>query len=567
MRLFIIIMLHILLSAMPVETLQAQDTTAEQQQISGKRAFIEGITAFENENYEQAVELLSLAYTRLPEQGGISLSLADAYFQLGDLSNATYYAEQATKLDPANKWYHLKLAEIYRQSGNNTEAVNELEIILEHHPDDLQVVQQLAEAYASRGEYAASNQMYNRLLKKQGASIPVLLQKLQNFDRLNMKDSVITQLEQIRELDPDNLSTLQVISDYYLEMGQTEKAKSILEQALQQNSRDPQTLIMLADLYANEAEWERVGSLLENVISDPVVEPEAKLTIARYILSQYQQDSSNRLLIDATSKVLQTFIESEPDYARAHALSADFFIETQQIEKALDALKKTTELTPSNGDAWRQRLQILMSDQQYREVIDLAPRADEMVPQDPFILYFWGSAYLAEEQYKHAVEKLAVAADLPARGNFKTVVYTNLADTYAALNEWEDAFKAYEMALSMDDRNDTALNNYAYYLALQKQQLDKAETMALKALKLSNNQSRGTYLDTVGWIYYQKEEFERAVTYIQKAVEAGETSAEVMEHLGDVYHKLDKPDLAREWWQNAFQKDSTRTHLQDKISQ
>lgn len=567
MRLFIIFTLYILLSAMPVETVQAQDATTEQQQISGKKAFIEGITAFENENYEQAVELFSFAYTHLPEQGGISLALADAYFQMGDLSNATYYAEQATKLDPVNKWYHLKLVEIYRQAGNISEAINELETILEHHPDDSQVLRQLAEAYASQGEYTASNQIYNRLLKIQGSAVPILIQKLQNFDQLNMKDSVITQLEQIRELDPDNLSTLQVLSDYYLEMGQIEKAKSILEQALQQNSRDPQTLIMLADLYASGAEWKQVGSLLEDVISDPVVEPEAKLTIARYILSQYQQDSSNRLLIDATSNVLQTFIESEPDYARAHALSADFFIETQQIEKALDALKKTTELTPSNGDAWRQRLQILMSDQQYQRVIGLASQADEMVPQDPFILYFWGSAYLAEGQYKQAVEKLAEAADLPARRNFKTVVYTNLGDSYAGLNRWEDAFKAYELALSMDNRNDTALNNYAYYLSLQKRQLDKAENMALEALELSNNQSRGTYLDTVGWIYYQKEEFEKAETYIRKAVEAGETSAEVMEHLGDVYHKLDQHDLAKEWWKKAFQKDNSRTHLKDKITQ
>lgn len=567
MRFFIIFLLYLSMLAMPKPILWAQDTTAEQQTINGKRAYIEGITAFENENYEQAIELLTYAYSRLPEQSGVNLALADTYFQLGDLSNAAYYAEQAVKLEPGNKWYHLKLAEIYQQAGQNSEAINELETILNYHPDDTGVIQQLAETYNSRGEYAASNKMYNRLLKKQGPAIPILLQKLQNFDQLNMQDSVITHLERIRRLDPENLSTLQVLSDYYQEMGQTKKAKSILEQALTQNSRDPQTLIMLADMHANEGEWDQVGNLLEDIVSDPVVEPDAKLTIARYILSQYKQDSSNQLLIEATSKVLETFIESEPDYAQAHAISGDFFIETQQTEKALKALAKTTELTPSDSDAWRQRLQLLMSARQYQQVIELASQANKTVPQDPFILYFWGSAHLAVGQHNQAIEKLTESADLPARENFKTVVYTNLADAYAARKQWQEAFKTYEQALNMDNQNDTALNNYAYYLSLQEEQLDKAETMALKALELSNNQTRGTYLDTVGWIYYQKEEYEKAEAYIRDAVDAGETNAEVLEHLGDVYDKLNKPDLAREWWQKALEADPSRTHLKDKISQ
>lgn len=535
----------------------------EQELVNARAAYIKGLEEFEQGNYQRALELLSDAYIKLPEHAGVNYALADAYLQVGDLSNAAYYGKQATNLDPGNKWYHLKLAGIYRSAGRNQATIEELEQALEYHPHSTDILFELAQTYADHARPMESNQIYNRLLKLTGPDITIHLQKLRNFDDLRLKDSVRTQLQTISALDPHNLSTMQMVSNYYLQMGETQKAKAVLKEALRKNERDPQTLVKLADIYADEAKWDSVGTLLASVISDPIIEPNAKLTVTQYLLSRYQQDPSNAPLEHETQNLIDLFVTEEPDFGRAHALAATFYAGLQNNDKALQALAETNDLMPSNDEAWRQRLQLLILEGQYSEAIEIGKRAAKEIPQDPHILYFWGSAYLAEGNQASAADKLQTASELPARKPLKSAIYSSLGNAYATGKQWQDAFDAYERALELDPKNDVVLNNYAYYLSLQGKDLDKAEAMALKALSIDPESA--SYLDTAGWVYYKKEDFEKARKYIQAAIKSGNASAEVLEHMGNVWDKLNQHQKAREWWKKAWQKDSSKTYLKQKL--
>lgn len=567
-RLIILTLFGALMLLAPTASLFAQNNpgkrVSERDLINGETAYIEGLQEFESANYERALDLFSEAYVKLPENAGLNYAMADAYRQIGDLANASFYGKQAVKLEPENKWYRLMLAGVYREAGKNEATIEELEKVLEYHPEATEVLAELADTYASYGMLMESNQAYTKLLKLTGDNLNIHLQRLRNFNKLGIRDSVIMELQKIRKLDPDNLSTLQTLSNIYLEMEQPEEAKTILESALEQNNRDPKTLIMLADLYAKEAKWDSVGTLLGNVVSDPIIPADAKLTVAQYLFSQFQQHDDNIQLKQATSSVIESFTANEPDYGQAHALAADYFNAINDNEKALSALARTNELMPSNDGAWIQRMQLLLTEGNYKEAITIGKLAEENVPQDPFIMYFWGSAYLAESQHAEAIEKLEEASRLPARRQLKSAIYNALGDAQAGLEQWDEAFRTYEEALKINPENDLVLNNYAYFLSLQEKELAKALEMALKANKLSPNNA--SYLDTVGWVYYQQGKYEKAEEFIRSSLDTGEASPEVMEHLGDVLDKLGKGDEAMEWWKKAFEKDSTRTHLKDKIS-
>lgn len=66
-----------------------------------------------------------------------------------------------------------------------------------------------------------------------------------------------------------------------------------------------------------------------------------------------------------------------------------------------------------------------------------------------------------------------------------------------------EAYKAYDEALKYNDKNVVVLNNYAYFLSLEKKDLKKAERMSALAVKLEPNNS--TYLDTYAWIFLYRE--------------------------------------------------------------
>lgn len=531
---------------------------------NARSAYIEGLAAFENEEYERALDLLTTSYVKLPDHAGVNFALADAYLQVDDLTNAAYYGKQAAKLEPENKWYHLKLAEIYRKAGKNQSTIDELRLALEYHPNDTDILYELARTFTSQGELLKSNELYNRLIKIQGSSINLHLQKLKNFRDLGMRDSSVAQLQKIRDLDPDNLSTLQLLSDYYQQMNRMEEAKEVLKSALKKNRRNPKTLIMLSDIYRSESQWDSMAVMLKDIMSDTLVSADSKLTVARYMYSHFKQNSGNPDVRDATGTVLEQFRQTEHDFGQAHEMSAEFYVQTKQNELALDALEKTTELMPSSDSAWRQRLQLLLSAGKTKEAIAAGEKAAEEIPQDAIILYFLGNAYLTNGDNAKAVERLVEAADLPARKQLKSSILGSLGDAYAGLERWDEVFESYEKSLEMDSGNPVVLNNYAYFLSLREKELKKAQQMAQKALEL--DPENPSYLDTMGWIYFKQEDFEKARKYIKASLDSGRESAEVMEHMGDVMDKLNKPDEAKLWWEKALETDSTRTYLKDKIS-
>ena len=64
-------------------------------------------------------------------------------------------------------------------------------------------------------------------------------------------------------------------------------------------------------------------------------------------------------------------------------------------------------------------------------------------------------------------------------------------------------------------------------------------------------------------------EYEKARRFIKASIDldAQAAGAEVLEHLGDVYEKLENFEEAQKMWKQALEKDTTRTHLKEKIEE
>jgi tetratricopeptide (TPR) repeat protein len=525
--------------------------------------FIQGITDFENEDYEQALDNLTAAHLRLSDDPGINYALSDVYLVMGDYSNAAYYGRLAADADPENKWYHLQLAEIHRRSGSNVAAIEVLDNGLTYHPRDPDMLFMKAESYVEFGQLLEANEVYDQILETGGSDFEIHLRKFQNFNALQMRDEALAELEKMRDLNPGNLSTLHTISQFYLELGDEESARKTLQEARERNPRDPQTLILLAEIYINNREWENLGSTFVSILEDPLIYPTQKMELVRFIYSQHVQNPEIDTLAEQTESVVMAFSRNEPEYAPAQLLAAEFFLQRNQAEPALETLERATSIAPEEEEAWAQRLQLLFSMQQYGQIIELADSASEYAGGNAFVRFFTGLSFMLSDRNAEAEEWLEKAAELPGRRNFRSVVYSSLADVKYNLDKWTEAVDAYEMALRLDPDNHGAMNNYAYYLSLREERLDYAEQLAEKAISLEPGNA--AYLDTVGWIHHIKGNHDEALQYILKSVETGDASAEVFEHLGDVYNALGDFDNAGVWWRKAFEADPDRDYLREKI--
>jgi len=544
-------------------SLSAQAQVQSVPEREAKTAYIEGMEAFVNEEYDQATTLLLEAYEILAPQAGISFALADVYFMQEDLPNAAFYGKEAVELEPGNKWFRFRLAEIYRSAGQNQATLDELINLLEYYPNDYDALFMLADTQNDYGEFLQSNQTLERIQRLTGPNPVVLIRKFENFQALGAPDSALVQLEALRGVEPDNLSTLNLLADYYQRQQRTEEAKSVLRDALYRNARDPESLINLAGIYIDEAIWDSAGTLLGNFISDPIISADQKLMIAQFMYARQQDDPRNIQLEIETARILELYAENEPEYGPAFTLAGQFFSITGETEKAIEKLEKANELIPQDDIAWRQRLQLLLSSQRYDEAIEVGIEADTKVPEDAFIQYFIGTAYMLNDNSRSAVTWLEQAARAPSRRPFKSIIYGTLGDAHADLENHEESDRVYELALRYDSENHNAMNNYAYNLSLREVNLERAKELSLRAIEL--DAENAAYLDTVGWVYFKLGDFDRARRFIRASIDTGAASAEVLEHMGDVYEALGNIDEAKKWWKQALDLDATRMHLNEKL--
>ena len=115
----------------------------------------------------------------------------------------------------------------------------------------------------------------------------------------------------------------------------------------------------------------------------------------------------------------------------------------------------------------------------------------------------------------------------------------------------------------MEPDNSILQNNYSWSLAERGVRLDYALELVDRALR--SEPENGAYLDTKGWVLYQQGAYQDALDFIQKSLKVRDSSAEVWEHLGDVYEKLGEPIQAQDAWRKALDMDASRGTLLDKL--
>jgi tetratricopeptide (TPR) repeat protein len=96
--------------------------------------------------------------------------------------------------------------------------------------------------------------------------------------------------------------------------------------------------------------------------------------------------------------------------------------------------------------------------------------------------------------------------------------------------------------------------------------LDEAGSMIKKALEIEPD--NGAYLDSLGWYYFKKGDFSRAITELLHASDlTNPPDPAIYEHIGDTYKSLGNGPQALSYWQKGLTLDPQNSSLASKIDQ
>ena len=89
---------------------------------------------------------------------------------------------------------------------------------------------------------------------------------------------------------------------------------------------------------------------------------------------------------------------------------------------------------------------------------------------------------------------------------------------------------------------------------------------SLRAMKLKPDS--GYITDSLGWVYFQKGEYEKALEYLEKASSLQPEDPTITEHLGDVYLKNGLQEKALEAYRKALELEHAEPEkIQEKIEE
>lgn len=289
---------------------------------------------------------------------------------------------------------------------------------------------------------------------------------------------------------------------------------------------------------------------LDTILLNDNVDSDTKMNIMRQLILRSEQTNKDSTKI---AGLFTSILKEKQENADIAMLAAQYLLTKKMDKEATPVLHQVLEIDPENTPARLQLLSFAIREQNMDEVIKLCAPALEYTPDVLEFYYYMGLAYHQKEKTDEALEVFKKGVNQVTDKSNKDIVsdfYAIMGDLYHIKKMNVEAYAAYDSALVYKENNIGALNNYAYYLSVERKNLDKAEEMSYRTVKAEP--TNGTYLDTYAWILFEKGKYVEAKIYIDQAMQNdGSKSSVVVEHCGDIYYMNGDREKALEYWQQA----------------
>ena len=514
--------------------------------------------------YDAAYDLFSYCLSLDTVSSPVLYELAMFQLQRNRPEKAVEMLKSAVAHSDDNFTYRMTLAGLYRNLGMYGEASDSYEELVKRYPDKSELNYYLADALTQEGEIGAAIDAYNVLESTMGMNETLSLQKFKLYQTLKQPDKAFEEIEKLANKYPMNARYRLLMGDLHLENEETEKALACYQKAHEIDPDDPRYIVSMANYYDQTGDKEAAEQEIRDALVNEKLDVETKVGILSRYVQRLQQTQQG---IENANSLFQTLLDQHPEDTELKLMYGSLLMAQQKEEEAKFQFQLVTEMEPSNEGAWQQLLNISLKGEDIPEVIRICTRCKELFPEAPEYYFYLGIGYYMQEKYQESLDTYYAGLKIIPEGNgvVKSNFYGQIGDLYYQMEKMDEAYKAYDEALKYNENNAPVLNNYSYFLTLDKKDLKKAERMAAQCIKLEPDNA--TYLDTYAWVFFVQGNYTLAKIYIENALSKDKTnSAELVDHYGDILYMSGEKDKALEQWKKAKEMGKDTDVLKQKIA-
>ena len=198
-----------------------------------------------------------------------------------------------------------------------------------------------------------------------------------------------------------------------------------------------------------------------------------------------------------------------------------------------------------------------------RDLLQATIASGRAEAKDPVLLYLLAES---QRQAKDLDAALASAQKLVAANPDDVRGLHVLSLVLQDRGDLKGAEKALRDLIARDPLDANALNSLGYMLAERGERLDEAVALVQRALAIEPGNP--SYLDSLGWAYFQQGRIDLADSPLSEAADKLKSSSVVQDHLGDLRFKQRRFADAAAAWERALGGDGQsidRSKIQSKI--
>jgi tetratricopeptide (TPR) repeat protein len=454
------------------------------------------------------------------------------------------------RLEP--EFASIKLGSALLKAGRTREAVETLSTLVADEPDNYVAVELLRDAIEGANSETAA----------------VASESLQQ--------AVFT--------NPSNVALVSLLANVHMSSGRTEEAAKLL--------RDSATRLVATDRAAAARMQVELGDLMARAdrLDDSIAAYEAAL-VARGLQTVATVDGDEReFAIDVFEKMIhrlktanrfeevRSVIERSRKILGKDELFADrqtiaLLRETGNRTEALAAVRSIRQRLPNDYGFVRLEATLLTENGKVDEAVALIRKLMETsatpppptpslgssgsesitiaVPtSDAFSNYlFISNLYSQAHRGKEAAEAANQAHAIARGSERKQIARLTLATAQQNSGDFKGAEATLRELLKETPGNPIAMNNLGYFLLEREERFEEALELIQQAVKI--DPTNPSYLDSLGWAYYKLGKLVDAEKHLKEALRFDSSSGTINEHLGDVYAKQGKTDMAKASWNRA----------------
>ncbi len=539
-----------------------------------KAFYLESVCQREMGNRTAQYELLSRAMTLCPEAPEAMFDFIEVAGKAGKVNDSLteVFYEKAINLVPAEKeteGQRLSYMDAYSKylmrRGNFGKAAMYLEKLTENGPKRKDAFNRLLSCFEWMGLYDNALRCLDKMLQLYGDEGEFLYKKAHILGQKGRYDEELAFLDSLLARMPGQMDFSVLKCEALINKGDTAAGRMLYESMIKEDPQNPAVQQIMLTYYIQTKQERKIHEVLDTLILNDRTPAENRISYLKSIMAS--KDTLRQLHLDTLFKKLMKVHLENRDVAD---LYGQYLARKKASGEAYaPVMHKILEVEPEDMTARLYVVQENLEKRDYDSAFDLC-REGLHYHEKNLRFYLIGGSVLNQAK-RTAEAKAFLEEGLPFVRSNKDVeqvsnYYSAYADVLHTLGEDERSYLYYDTAFIYNPANVIGLNNYAYFLSLREKQLDKAQTMIEKVMKLEPDNP--TYIDTYAWVLFVKKDYEGARKQIDAAlkyIKGNKEDGSLYDHAGDIYYHLGLHDEALEFWKKADALDCDSKVLKMKI--